>query len=757
MQRILFLLTLSLLSGCCAETGCNGPVDPPGTPPVASFRIWAGDGQTALAGTALPNEISVQANNYSGPATFTVRSGGGRVNGAASQSVALGGPDNVAAVVWRLGPDLGEQVVRVTFSNRNNFLDIKAVAHGQAALIQAMRGQGQTTAPGTAVAIRPTVKLTDIDSRPIPRARVEFDKDGILWGTRTDVAGLAEMPIDWIPGQALGNYVVAAYYSDGNGYPAILGNPVVFTAAVVASTATQMTKSAGDNQSAAPGSAVATLPAVRLTDQFGNGVAGIGVTFARQENAGSLADSVVTTDANGVATSGTWVLGPLGTYHLTATAVGQTMTGSPARFTATAEPPAGTPASVVIVSGDAQTGDVLSELPQTLRVRVLDAQGRPVPSLTVSFRPGTGSGSFPSSLGRPPIRTNAAGEAESYPWTLGRLAGAQYVEVSIPLGPSTIQYPVFQATATPGKVRLFTKFSGDGGSYLSGGTVPVSGLPRVQVRDQYDNPVPGVSIDFAVTGGGGSLSGSGTVVTNALGLAQPGGWVLGSTAGTNTLTATATAAPTTSITPVTLTFTTVGATATANVLVNPSFEAPVTSRFLPTFPGAWEGDAVQSVGPSGFSAKDGLKVMQFLATGGPLASTPTTASQLWQLVDVSQYGSLIDAGQVGMTGRVWFNRVGGLGSDSLFSVRIYALNGSTQDFAQRYSAQTWLARGVADLKTDGDLATWQEVVATITLPAGTRYVAIEVIGFEDVVNDGPGTPEFLGHFADGASLVLVRQ
>ena len=75
---------------------------------------------------------------------------------------------------WELGPDLGDQIVRVTFSGRSNFLEIQAVAHGPAAQILATGGQGQTAASGTAVGIRPTVKNTDIDGRPMPRARVDF-------------------------------------------------------------------------------------------------------------------------------------------------------------------------------------------------------------------------------------------------------------------------------------------------------------------------------------------------------------------------------------------------------------------------------------------------------------------------------------------------------------------------------------------------------------------------------------------------------
>ena len=62
----------------------------------------------------------------------------------------------------------------------------------------------------------------------------------------------------------------------------------------------------------------------------------------------------------------------------------------------------------------------------------------------------------------------------------------------------------------------------------------VADPPSVIVRDQHGAALVGASVTFTVTGGGGSVTG-GTVVSNASGIATVGGWVLGSTAGTNTL------------------------------------------------------------------------------------------------------------------------------------------------------------------------------------------------------------------------------
>jgi adhesin/invasin len=66
--------------------------------------------------------------------------------------------------------------------------------------------------------------------------------------------------------------------------------------------------------------------------------------------------------------------------------------------------------------------------------------------------------------------------------------------------------------------------------------VPVA--PSVRVTNSSGEGVAGVSVVFAVASGDGIVTGS-PAVTDASGVATVGSWTLGSTAGTNTLTATA--------------------------------------------------------------------------------------------------------------------------------------------------------------------------------------------------------------------------
>lgn len=87
------------------------------------------------------------------------------------------------------------------------------------------------------------------------------------------------------------------------------------------------------------GQPVASRPAVRVVDATtGDAKSGIPVTFAVASGGGSITGASQTTDLNGVATVGSWTLGPTpGMNTLTASAPVQQ--GSPVTFSATGNAP----------------------------------------------------------------------------------------------------------------------------------------------------------------------------------------------------------------------------------------------------------------------------------------------------------------------------------------------------------------------------------------------------------------------------------
>jgi len=74
--------------------------------------------------------------------------------------------------------------------------------------------------------------------------------------------------------------------------------------------------------------------------------------------------------------------------------------------------------------------------------------------------------------------------------------------------------------------------AGDNQTAVIGATLPVR--PAVRVRDERDQPVDGVPVTFEVASGGGALTDP-VILTDALGIAVVGSWVLGPDTGTQSL------------------------------------------------------------------------------------------------------------------------------------------------------------------------------------------------------------------------------
>jgi adhesin/invasin len=180
------------------------------------------------------------------------------------------------------------------------------------------------------------------------------------------------------------------------------------------------------------------------------------------------------------------------------------------------------PAALNIVSGDEQEGTVGEELPDPLVVRVEDENGLPVLGQLVNFRVTSGGGSVFAGSGL----TNALGVVQDR-WTLGTsTAQAQRVEARA-VDPNTgaaIVFATFTAIPLPGPAHSVTKAEGDGQSGMLGAALPES--LAVRVTDRYGNPVPGVTVAWAVSAANGTVSPS-TSQTNAQGIAKTR-WTLGS-------------------------------------------------------------------------------------------------------------------------------------------------------------------------------------------------------------------------------------
>ena len=268
------------------------------------------------------------------------------------------------------------------------------------------------------------------------------------------------------------------------------------------------------------------LPSIVIKDKKGKPVSGIPVTFAVASGGGSISGASQTTDDQGIATVGGWMLGPnVGMQTLVATptplpeqaAAGDNIPSITFAVDAKASAP-----SQMDKINDGQSGVVGAALAQQVGVLIKDGAGNPVAGTNVSFAAGNGSSVSPAS-----VSTNASGQALTT-WTMGTAAGgASLTATSGTLTPAT-----FSATAVAGAPANLAKVN-DGQT----GTVgrPLTNTVGVIVTDAYGNPVS--NVDVAFVGANGSAVSPAGVKSNASGQAMTQ-WSMGTVAGAMSVSAT---------------------------------------------------------------------------------------------------------------------------------------------------------------------------------------------------------------------------
>jgi Bacterial Ig-like domain (group 1) len=172
----------------------------------------------------------------------------------------------------------------------------------------------------------------------------------------------------------------------------------------------------------------------------------------------------------------------------------------------------------------ATAGTAVATAPSVL---VRDQNGNAMAGVPVAFNVGTGGGSVTGAA----AITNSSGVATVGGWTLGTSVGANTLIAST----GSLTPVTFTATAAAGAAASITKTAGDAQTAPAGSAVPIP--PSVTIKDANGNPVAGAAVSFAVTAGGGSVTG-GSQTTNSSGVATVSSWTLGPSAGTNSLSAT---------------------------------------------------------------------------------------------------------------------------------------------------------------------------------------------------------------------------
>ena len=384
--------------------------------------------------------------------------------------------------------------------------------------------ESQTAAPGDSVPL--IVELQDSNSNPISGVRLNF----ILFGDdatasrspqigTTGADGRAQTTLT-LTSDAEGEYIVEVHRIDD--FTVSVHFTVTVDTSLPPPMPTTLKGTSDDNQKGLTGEVLANPFVVEVRDQYDDPMEGVMVTFAISAGGGSLSVTTSMTNANGQAES-TLTLGiDASTNTVTASVEGISQMQV---FRAEASLPPPIPTALSIVSGENQTGLTGEVLANPFVVEVRDQYDDPMEGVTVTFAISGGGGSL-----RPEMdMTNANGQAEST-LTLGIDASTNTVTASVE-GISQMQVFRAEASLPPPIPTALSIVSGENQTGLTGEVLANPFV--VEVRDQYDDPMEGVTVTFAISGGGGSLRPE-MDMTNANGWAQST-LTLGNEPGRNTV------------------------------------------------------------------------------------------------------------------------------------------------------------------------------------------------------------------------------
>lgn len=379
----------------------------------------------------------------------------------------------------------------------------------------------RTGAAGEALGSSISVRAFDASGNPAPGADVAFEVragDGAVSPAQAQSGSDGVAQTSWTLGTVAGvaNELRASL---ANGQ----GQAIDFTAESTPGAADSVRIEAGQNQSGPRNRALSGPIQLRVTDAFDNAIPGAPFEVSVTSGAGSVDTPSGQANAEGRATL-RWTLGAaLGRQTLEVQS-GEALAVIEAVSTTT-------PTAVTVAAGDGQSGPVATPTEVAPAVLVTDEDDLPVPGVDVTFTVTSGGGTLAEAGDELVVRTDDDGVA-SVAWTLGTEAGSDNQELEARVG--ELEPATFTASAVAGPAASIESAAGEG---QSGGVgLELDGALEVRVADEYDNPVEGADVAFAVTSGDGAVSPA-TAATGADGIASTR-WTLGPDEGEQTASAT---------------------------------------------------------------------------------------------------------------------------------------------------------------------------------------------------------------------------
>jgi Big-like domain-containing protein/filamin/ABP280 repeat protein len=380
--------------------------------------------------------------------------------------------------------------------------DLVLPRQGSPALVAVVAGQDQEGIVGNAVQDSLIIKVTDFQGRPVAGQPIgtNLKNGGMIEAAapRTDETG--RLAFHWVLGVQAGTQTVEIGAGDSTG----ISHPAVFTATALPAAAQELELAGGDGQVAEAGQLLPDMLAVRVTDQYGNGIAGIKVVW--NPASGGVDPTSSVSNSTGLAETA-WTLGS-GAGQQSLVAKLDPVPAVTIDFTATATP--GAPPILKVATQPSDTARQSVPFEQQPVIQLADPSGAPraISGVQVTAAVQSGGGTL---SGQTTVRTNASGQAVFSDLTL--------------LGPTGDYVLLFAApnylAVTSSHIRLVQQGASSSLSSLSANPLSItagagSSVITVTIRDSLGLPLAGLSVTLTASGSGNTLT-QPTQVTDANG------------------------------------------------------------------------------------------------------------------------------------------------------------------------------------------------------------------------------------------------
>lgn len=319
---------------------------------------------------------------------------------------------------------------------------------GPPSALEVTAGNNQSTRVAQLLPVSPTIRVRDSNGHNLAGITVRF----------TVTAGGGSIPVDTAVTDASGNATASGWVlGTKSGTNTLKAQASGLTASVlVTATGTpadpaNLTLVGAQNFATFVSQSVASAPAVLVTDGFGNAGPGATVTFTVTVNNGSVTNTTATTNAEGIASAGSWTLGStVGLNRLTASAVGTNVVVFDAQGLAVVP-------SMVAMSPVTQSGFFGAMVPRIPQVRVTNNLGQVIGGIPVQFSVTAGGDAVIT--GGLALSDPVTGIAAPADWKLGIGGTTSVVEASFPGFPGANKV-TFTSTGTFSPFLIDVRFLG---------------------------------------------------------------------------------------------------------------------------------------------------------------------------------------------------------------------------------------------------------------------------------------------------------